>query len=247
MQPCEAALPGAPESPFVPWMAICPGPPSNSWRTSDRALVASANGPPDLGGDVERLLDEEPAGGSRRRRLADDGREPPYDAPEVVDRHPAGGEVEREPPRGRGAPRPVGADPALVPVGPPGEPDAHPGLPARGERTAEHGQDGPHARERPAGADPLDRSRVPVRPGPDDVIVLQDHQPLVGGHPAPGGFRRRDREHAAETARSAAANGGGAGGMTHPVNWDGPRRGADHGRRTGAVARASASWRGWRP
>ena len=46
MQPCETAVPSEPERPFVPWRAIWPGPPSNSWSTFDRALVASANGPP---------------------------------------------------------------------------------------------------------------------------------------------------------------------------------------------------------
>ena len=46
MQPCEAALPSGSERWFVPWMAIWPGPPSNSWKMSERALMASANGPP---------------------------------------------------------------------------------------------------------------------------------------------------------------------------------------------------------
>ena len=46
MQPWEAALPGAPLRLSVPWMPICPGPPSNSWKTFDLALVASAYGPP---------------------------------------------------------------------------------------------------------------------------------------------------------------------------------------------------------
>ena len=39
-QPCETAVPSAPERLLVPWRAIWPGPPSNSCRTCDRALVA---------------------------------------------------------------------------------------------------------------------------------------------------------------------------------------------------------------
>jgi hypothetical protein len=42
MQPCEAALPSGSERPPVPWIAIWPGPPSNSWKMSERALMASA-------------------------------------------------------------------------------------------------------------------------------------------------------------------------------------------------------------
>ena len=46
MQPCEAAVPSGSERPLVPWRAIWPGPPANSCRTLERALVASAYGPP---------------------------------------------------------------------------------------------------------------------------------------------------------------------------------------------------------
>ena len=42
MQPCEAALPSGSERPLVPWMPIWPGPPSNSWKMSERALMARA-------------------------------------------------------------------------------------------------------------------------------------------------------------------------------------------------------------
>src|SRR5204862_5154146 len=53
MQPWDAAVPSRPDSPFVPCRAIWPGPPSNSCRTLDRALVASANGPPCAAGESE--------------------------------------------------------------------------------------------------------------------------------------------------------------------------------------------------
>jgi hypothetical protein len=54
MQPCDSALPGAPLRLLVPWMPICPGPPSNSWKTFDLALVASAYGPPASEGESAR-------------------------------------------------------------------------------------------------------------------------------------------------------------------------------------------------
>jgi hypothetical protein len=40
--PWEAAVPGMPPMLLVPCSAICPGPPSNSWSTFERALSASA-------------------------------------------------------------------------------------------------------------------------------------------------------------------------------------------------------------
>ncbi len=42
MQPCETAVPSTPPTLFSPCSAICPGPPSNSCRTFERALSASA-------------------------------------------------------------------------------------------------------------------------------------------------------------------------------------------------------------
>ena len=44
--PCDEPVPIAPTRLSRPWIAICPGPPSNSCNTSERALRASANGPP---------------------------------------------------------------------------------------------------------------------------------------------------------------------------------------------------------
>ena len=86
MQPCETAVPSAPEMLFVPWMPIWPGPPSNSWKTLDRALVARAKGLAGvLGGQREGLLDEELATGGRRRGLAHDGPEAAFDAAVAVD------------------------------------------------------------------------------------------------------------------------------------------------------------------
>ena len=41
-QPCETAVPGTPPTFSSPWMAICPGPPSNSCSTFERALSARA-------------------------------------------------------------------------------------------------------------------------------------------------------------------------------------------------------------
>ena len=156
--------------------------------------------------EIHRLLDEEAARGSRRRRLPDDGREPTAHVAKVIGRHLPCGEVERETPRGGGEPRPVGTDPALVPVGTPREAHAHPGLTAGAQRTIEHGQDCPHAGERPAGADPFDLPRVPARVGPDGVGMLQDHQPLARGNRGGGGSpAQRRAAPPVATAMSAAA------------------------------------------
>src|SRR5581483_8628544 len=53
MQPCDSAVPSCPPRFSTPWMAIWPGPPSNSWNTFERSLVASAYGPP--GWPAERV------------------------------------------------------------------------------------------------------------------------------------------------------------------------------------------------
>ena len=45
-QPCEAAVPIVPPTFQTPCTAIWPGPPANSWKTYERALRASAYGPP---------------------------------------------------------------------------------------------------------------------------------------------------------------------------------------------------------
>ena len=42
MHPWETAVPRVPPMLLVPWRAIWPGPPANSWRTFERALIASA-------------------------------------------------------------------------------------------------------------------------------------------------------------------------------------------------------------
>lgn len=45
-QPCDWARPSVPPRSSRPWMAIWPGPPANWLSTFERALSASANGPP---------------------------------------------------------------------------------------------------------------------------------------------------------------------------------------------------------
>ena len=72
-QPWDTAVPSVPPTLVSPCRAIWPGPPSNSWKTFERALVARANGAPGaVPGQPHVLLDEELAGGRGRRRLADD-------------------------------------------------------------------------------------------------------------------------------------------------------------------------------
>ena len=48
--PWETAVPGIPPMFAMPWSAVCPGPPSNSWSAFERALSASAYGAPDCCG-----------------------------------------------------------------------------------------------------------------------------------------------------------------------------------------------------
>ena len=162
MQPCEAALPSGSERPSVPWMAIWPGPPANSWKMSERALMASAYGPPRSCGEiVERLLDEELAVRRRRRGLAARRRG------SVRTSRPSRKTATRR--ASRRDTRRHSVDERMVwsariqpvcPLGPPGEPDVHPAVAVLALDGAHHGKDGAHLRERPHGGDRLDHARV---------------------------------------------------------------------------------------
>ena len=131
--------------------AICPGPPSNSCSTLERALRASANGPPGSPGlHLQCLLDEELAGGGRCGGLADHRLKGSRHAPVAVDAHAAGGKVDHDAPARHELAGALLGDPASRSVGAPGKHHLEPAYSRRAGRVADHGQRGLLAGDRPA-------------------------------------------------------------------------------------------------
>ena len=92
-------LPSVPPRSSRPWIAIWPGPPSNSCNTFERALSASANGPPGSPAGICSVSSTKnwPVG-RRRRGLAHHRLEGPHHVAVAVDPHAAGGEVDDDAP-----------------------------------------------------------------------------------------------------------------------------------------------------
>ena len=101
---------------------------------------------------------------------------------------------------------------------------------------SEHREDGSHPRQRSPGGDGFDSPCTGARPSPHDVVVEEHDKRLARRHPGAGRARGSDEagtdaqdEKRRRRHRNPPANARGSrsatGGVAHPVNDEGPRRG----------------------
>jgi hypothetical protein len=149
-----------------------------------------------VGRKSEGLFDEKRSPRGRRRGLADHRTEAAPSMTVVVDGDAPARELDQDAPGGGGEPGPVGGDPALVTVGPPGKSDMQPRTPLPAARAAKDRKDGSGSGQRPAGSDGFDPTCMRVGSGPGDVIVQEYDKRLACGYPGGGSSSGRSEDAA---------------------------------------------------
>src|ERR1051325_519400 len=147
-----------------------------------------------------------------------------------VDGKAPGRKLDHDAPVSGGESRPVGRDPALVAVWPPGESNLQPGAPLAAARAGKDREDGAGTCQRPAGSNGFDLTCMRVWGSPSDVIVQERDERLAcgrwcgGSRSDEGACKRCGDQHRGQPPTPPASAGGGwvvVSPAGHPVNRDG--------------------------
>ena len=161
-------------------------------------------------GHLHGLLDEEEAGRSRGRGLADHHPQGPHPAPVPVDADPALREADPDLPRGGVQPGSPGGDPAAGAVGAPRQPHPQPADAAPVDGLTQQRQRRQHPGDRAAGGDARDPPRPRSWRFEHPLRGEQDRDSALLGH-ASGGRRGRRRDgcahqHSGDRERQGAGD-----------------------------------------